>query len=390
MDSHPLHDGRVNRHISYLNSTHKYKIFRLNLIFNSTKTHLKYHEYVSLFQLTLVTSRVKIFRQMGEFLWSLFFHKKYSVNYCIDKLGIDCNIPTIIHVHDPLLLLAGKHFSRYFSSSSVIYDKHENYYSSSSLKDISGLILRFMERFGARNLDGVVIVHPSHRESAVNISKSNNIALVPNYPYISDVDSGYIVDKIRSIDSASEFTMTYIGSLNWNSDRDIRTILFITEHLLSFFSNIKVVIGGATSDLKLQGEFDRLSRRFQERFVYVGFITPREIMRIHQESHMGFYMIKPDTDAWVASSSNKIYEYLSCGMIPILRTPQTDYDDFSSCSLIFRRDDSKEFILEKIKELLSDGEKIQHLMQAAFEQSKHHSFETVSSRYIELYDSVLK
>lgn len=391
LDAHPLRDGRINRHISYIHSKNKYEIYRLNVNLSDTTDNFKNEiTPTKLYQIKFPEYRNSFKRKIDRLVrYVLFATKKDAKNY-LHSLGINCKKTTIIHIHDPLLLIGGIRLTRYFETSNIVYDKHENYFQTASLTNFGEYFTKYIETKYAPQTDGIVIVHPSHKKTAEEVLNCSNIVEIPNYPENKVIENTKILDKITSIKSSNKIIITYIGSLYWNFDRDIRTILYTAKNLLPKYSFVQMIIGGATTDAELLHELSVLSNKYPEQFKYVGFITPKEIMEIHQKSHFGFYMIKPDTDAWIASSANKIYEYLACGMIPILRTPQTDYDDFSSCSLIFKRDDSKEFILKEIENLLNDKERIQTLMHASFELGQNYSFEAVANRYIELYDSILK
>ena len=102
----------------------------------------------------------------------------------------------------------------------------------------------------------------------------------------------------------------------------------------------------------------------------------------------GFNMLKPDGNYWVLCSPNKIYEYLQAGVIPIIRANCANSDVLKKCSLWFNQFDSKEEILSKVENLLSNQLLIKKMMSLALESSEEFTFEKVAYRYNIIYESV--
>lgn len=306
------------------------------------------------------------------------------------RLGVLYHVPTVIHVHDPILLPFAVKISHHFQQAKIVYDRHEVY--ESPIKYFSMISLprigRLSEILMSDKIDGVVTVLEEYSRDVEGMFPYSKIAVVPNYPIFEDYDDSITLSKIEGVFEVSTFQFIYVGSLSWNNDRDIGLILYIAESLLSNNYNVKFIIGGSTSDNRLLSEFSRLGSLYLGKFIYAGYLSHDMVIKYTQESHFGFLLIKPETDYWVLTSPNKVYEYLKCGVIPILRAKCCSKDQLQDCSLWFEREDSKEHILEEIKSILDDHNKLHDLMLRSYHLSFMFSYDSAASAYVSLYDSL--
>lgn len=104
---------------------------------------------------------------------------------------------------------------------------------------------------------------------------------------------------------------------------------------------------------------------------------------------MVFFLIRPDTEYWVPCSPNKVFEYLICGSIPIIRA-DIDYSQYlASCSLMYDRETPGEEIIQGVLDLLGDPVRLRSMMDAAVTLSNRFLFESVGDNYISMYNYLL-
>jgi glycosyltransferase involved in cell wall biosynthesis len=149
------------------------------------------------------------------------------------------------------------------------------------------------------------------------------------------------------------------------------------------------IVGGSQLDPESRTKIDHLSTKFQDRFLFLGYLSRQKTVELTQASHIGFYLVHPETSYWVRYSPNKVYEYLICGTIPIIRADVDHGDVISECGLIFNRDDSDDIVMKGITDLINHPEMMKDFMERARVLSVNYSWESVAGRYIGLYNSLL-
>ena len=390
LDEHLLADSRINRHIKYM-SDHNYDLFRINInrSLSCKLSGMKLDKTIPCYVLgcayTKISNLNRIFYNIQRFIIN-----NEDFKHIMNQLGISHEIPTTIHVHDPILLPCAEKLSHNFHSVKIVYDRHEVYESKRKYFSIISLpaIGRISEILSTNKIDGVVTVLEEYRCSVEKMFPRSEIAVVPNFPVFDDYDDKIILSKIANVSKAKVFQFVYIGSLDWNYDRDIALIIYLAEELLSNDYNVRFVIGGSTTDEKLLSEFTRLKSKYLEKFIYAGYLSRDQAIQYTQESHFGFLLIKPNTDYWVLTSPNKVFEYLRCGVIPVLRAKCSFKNLLKNNSIWFEREDSKEQILETIKLILDDTDRISDQMIRSYQLSSRFSYESVAHEYVALYESI--
>lgn len=88
-------------------------------------------------------------------------------------------------------------------------------------------------------------------------------------------------------------------------------------------------------------------------------------------------------------SPNKIFEYLICGVIPIIRADIDYVEELGSTSLVFDRSVPEDEIIEAITSLIQDPDRCRQMMNEACELGKRLSFDNVGQNYIDLYNELL-
>lgn len=394
LDKHPMGDGRIERHIKYLLS-------QTNLV---VRIHLNRSE------LTLPPGPFSQFGERGYRINiaskstsiknnPLYFNFFCSTPLIVSKakkairsIEIDTTLPTIFHVHDPALLYLAIILKKsYFVNAKIVYDRHEVYETPSPIWGIKlPRITRMYEIRARDHTDGVISVSEEHNTPIRALFPKAIIDTVPNYPSIMDYDREKIINKIKNFGNNKIIKLVYIGSLSNSYDRDIDLLLTIYEEALRLYPNITCCIGGQCNDQTLENKFISLKRDFGDRFEYLGRIPRAHTVDLTERSHIGFLLVKPETTYWVRTSPNKVYEYLICGAVPVIRADVDHSQMLASCSLMFSRDTSQGEIVQEVINLLGDPTRLKAMMENALALSSDFIFESVGVNYINMYKFLLE
>ena len=389
LDAHPIQDGRIERHIKF--TVEDCPVVRLNLTRNQDNHLMEFSEWGERGLFYNINSHTRI--AGGPLLGKILRVINYTqvsrdlVSF-LESAGIRADKDSIIHVHDSNLLIYALSIKKNFiPHSKIVYDRHEIW---ENWDNASGIIVRVNEVVFNFMIDGVVTVLDSHVNKCRKMFKSNDIVSVPNYSMFSDYDSKAIQSKIDDITNNSPLLFSYVGSLFQNIDRDIKLLLELCEMALDLDESVTVKIGGFTDDQNIICEFSRLREKFDCRFQYLGRIPRKEVVKICEESHVGFLLLLENGRNWGKVSPNKLYEYLMTGTIPVVRAHLEDSEEFSCYSLLFGRNDSKEHIIQSFLELITDRNQMKQMMMQGLSNRSKFSFENVGKRYSELYKELLK
>lgn len=382
LDRHPSNDARLSRHMKTLMGNNipfsRYRLPRHDEI-GYEGVPEKNHHFIK----TVLNFKSIILFQLFQRIACLF-----------PALLLDCgcakdeNDPErlIIHVHDPELLSLAKNLKmKKRPNAIIIYDRHEIFESAGG---VYGRLARLYEIINKKKVDGVVGISAHYRDSNQRLFPRSIVYDVPNYPIRSDYDSAKISKKISSFLSSEETVLSYVGSLNNNYDRDINLLLDVFTKALHKFVNVRAVIAGNSPTEDLKERLRNLEIEFSGRFEYRGFVTRTEAVRIAEDSHIGFFLIRPRSKYWVKSSPNKLFEYFSSGVIPVIRA-DIDAEIGSESALIFDRDATEERIINEVVDLIDDKTRMRNMMESSYEMANSYSYEGVQNRYVDLYSRLL-
>jgi len=385
LDAHPEEDARIKRHVKYL----------IDQGLNVYRIHYNHIDE---------SAKPGVFSQFGEKGFriniSVFQGKLrtlYYLSYCLRRkilteclkaleiLNFDPVRPYILHVHDPQLLpLAAMLVRNGLLSSKIVYDRHELYEELVQRYGIS--IPAFYEKHIKNFISGIVIVSEHHFNPARRLFPKPHIVTVPNYPLSEVYDTSIINDKIQSLKSDSQINAIYIGGLNNLLDRDVDLLIKIADNTLQSYDNVNFIIGGTYLDAQSKVKIDALSKKYADKFQFLGYVPREKTIELTQKAHIGFFLLRPDTRYWVKASPNKVFEYLICGTVPIIRVDVDHADALKKCSLIFGRSDDDDVIVKAVLDLVGDSSRLKDLMMAAKVLSADYTWEVVAFRYIELYN----
>jgi glycosyltransferase involved in cell wall biosynthesis len=390
IDHHLPNDGRIQKHIKYLisNNINVYHL-HYNLLFDSLQPG--FYDFVGgkNFRINLPKERKGII--FGALRLSKLFRRELTdmTEKVLQEMNIDIEHPTIVHVHDPLLLPIAVNLIKYkFSDFKIVYDRHEVYEKLPGFKNLN--LFTFVEFFARKYVSGVVIIDKEHNLYVSRVFSSSCTIAVPNFPYKLDYDVNFITKKIESFKKSSEINLVYLGSLSRRFDRDIDLLLKLVDFLLKNDARIKFTIAGAYGDSELEKILLNYQDIFPNRFSYLGEITQENVVNLTQNAHLGFEFIKPDSSYWVKVSSVKVFEYLTCGVVPVVRANLDIADDLREFSLIFDRNAKEEDIIRSVSDLISNTNKHKEFMKQAFLASSRYSWDSAAIEYIKLYNHLLK
>jgi hypothetical protein len=258
------------------------------------------------------------------------------------------------------------------------------------MKKVAGIGgYRLFEQIAQNSVSGVVVVSERHREAITRLFPGAEVVTVPNYPLREFFDEKPIHDKIASFSPSTPITCIYIGSLRQYLDRDIRFLLVLADTVLTEIPTARFSVGGPCDDAGILQTMIALQEKFQNRFAYIGPVPYNDLIRKTEEAHIGFYFVKPDSDYWVPCSPNKMYEYLVCGVIPVIRADCDNRDEMRSCGLFFDRTTSEKEISDSLIALIKNPEEMKTKMALCLEVGSRFSYENAGPRYGLLYESVI-
>lgn len=389
IDKHPIEDGRIQKHLKYLLKC-DYSVYHIN--FN--RYYNTNSGFFSKFGEIGYTINIQPFK-------SKLLNKIYYNVYCssvlifFDTLNIfrlmkiNDSIPTVIHVHDPSLLFLSSLMKYKIKNCKIVYDRHEIYEEPNKIFVLPlPKIERIFELISGYAINGVIVVADAYLNIAKKLFPQSIIKSIPNYPEFAEYDDKKIMTKIETFNENSNILLGYIGSLDNNLDRDVELLLTLADAILSNYEKSEFFLGGTIVDNLIRKKIESLIKKYPGRFHSLGFIPRTEVIQITQMLHIGFYLIKPNTSYWVLSSPNKIYEYLYCGTIPIVRANFEKNTQISACSLIFDRNESNENIFKTIFELIDNIPQQKIKMMTARKISQNFMWEESAKQYSELYNEI--
>ena len=245
------------------------------------------------------------------------------------------------------------------------------------------------EKFFGRFIDGVVTVSKESEENVLKLFPNVPVTSVPNYIDFQQVDNTSTLAKIDSVLHGGTLRFVYFGTLNMES-RETDLILWLSDNLLKKYSYIEVVMGRKTEDATLLESFSSLTVKYPGRFRYLGYIPYEQMIEETQKATFGFLFHRKLGSYWVSDASpNKFYEYLNCGVIPVVRT-STNNDMLKPEGVVCDANDSWEDILNNVEELIaSPREELVRRMQGLLNKSETYRFSAVAKNYLFLYQKLI-
>jgi len=331
---------------------------------------------------------------VNSIFFNIFINTRYLSKHIIrdlEKYNITSHNPTIIHVHDPVLLFLALRLNKYLYNSKIVYDRHEIYENGHKFLGIRlPSIGRLFEIITSKRISGLVCVAESQLIKAKRMFVNSKYCVVNNFPEAIQYDCQKIQRKIDSVSRSQDIiTLSYIGSLDYREDRDIFLMLDIVDDIMQQNNKVQFFLGGHTRDIKLISQISKLTNRYPKRFNYLGYVPNHKVVEVSQESHIGFFILK-NIKTGYRVSPNKVFEYLYCGCVPIIKA-NIDYTErLCHSSFIYSENTSKEEIIHDINSLLETPDLLQKKMASSRDLGQQFTWESVADNYRILYNELIR
>lgn len=385
LDSHQFSDNRISKHIESVSGS--YPLLRLNFNFylerkaespDENRAHIfnigkLSNPYLNGALFILGTLMGGYCRKVERFLRNSFIKED-------DKV--------VFHVHDPYLLGLASGLMKRFPNSRTVYDRHEYYDVWDNHMGFS--IPGFLERRYGKWVTEMVFVSDGV-ERLPEVFRGKKVTIIPNYPISSMFSEDTVADKIAATNKDGKINLGYFGTLNLNFDRDTGLLFDIVETLMRDDARFNFLLAGRIYGEEIPSRIKAMTTEFGERVNYLGELSMKDVVENAQRTHFGFLLIRPESPMFSESmpvSANKVYEYLMAGTIPVIKAIIEDRDSVQRCSLIFGKESTLKDIVDEIKSLADDVERLKSLMVECRETGLRYSWESVSVRYIQVYERV--
>lgn len=390
LDTHPSEDSRIGRYLQHM-LERGIETFRLNFNFYSPEASgspvsMRGEKSARIDLFDQFNAHDGILKRVCNTRYLLGSALVHLAEEELVNLGLDARRPTVIHCHDPILLPLAANLAKAHGNWRLVYDRHEIYEDSHTDSGVN--VATALERISRRYISGVVVVSDYHVEDTKIRFPGSVVVSVPNYPSVIDYNHDFINEKINSLKEDTKLIISYIGSLDNRFDRDVDLMLRIGVEAMNL-RKAAFLIGGHVSDLNLEKKLNDITHRFSDSFRFLGYVPHKKTIEFTARSHVGLLFVKPDTRYWVKTSPNKVFEYLICGTVPVIRADVDRADEISQSALLFDRNAGADEIVDEVMSLISDRERLRSMMRSARDQSKDFTFESVAGRYTEIYRAVM-
>lgn len=384
LDVHHPEDGRVNRHLKYMQSLgHTVIHVNVNRYFSflEEREFSKYGESGYRLQAgdcsSSLLNRIFVLLMVVSPVMALRIYRIVNRELSGNSDG------TVIHVHDYELLISAVYL-RYLLPGRVVmvYDRHELFETNKKGDHIIDKIPRIFEILTNRWLDGLIGVSEDHLVSLNRLFMRSRIAIVPNYPEPSGFGVHELQDKFPDQENPI-VRMVYFGSLNVNLDRDIFLVLLVMKEVLRKNPCSFAHIGGLTEDPTFLSYIKEMEKEFPGRFYFLGYVPYDTVLNYTSQASLGFLCMKPEY--WVRVSANKVYEYLHFGVIPIIKADIENPETIAECSLFFSKEERNEEIVSAVSSLVGEKDRMKMMMGRSYELGREYTFDRVKERYLWVY-----
>ncbi|MDA0326608.1 MAG: glycosyltransferase [Bacteroidetes bacterium] len=284
--------------------------------------------------------------------------------------------PKIVHLHDPELFIFTL-ILRFFNISTVI-DLHEDYWSTINdkpylhplLKSPIAFLTKIILNISCKNANEIIVAWPK-----IGDNLKAKFTVINNYPNIS-VYPNNIIKKHDSIN------FIFSGVISF--ERGFKEALLFFEEFHSEVPKKFILVGRFNSEL----EKNYFSHKYSTdaRFEYFEWIDQNSLMKLMIESHLGFIFFH-DLPNHRYSVPNKLFEYIACGVIPLVSDLPflSKFVKTHKCGISSDIFDIQNYVLET-KKFIEENSDLQVLFSNV---KKQYSWEIEYSKLRKLYQDIL-
>ena len=286
----------------------------------------------------------------------------------------------IYHFHDPELIGLGKKLKK--RGKKVIYDIHEDYPSVILMKNWIPKIIRPMisrtfatyQSGAVARFDGIVI---TVREYLDRFKRINRLAIVPNYPDLSFLQS---LKKAERKDETTRFI--YVGSVD--EDRAIAECIAAFKKVSDEGGKLSLDIVGPLYSQRLGEIIDETANSY-ENFKYTTRLPYSEAMQMTADSDVGLLVIHRGKSK-EESSPLKMYEYMALGLPQIASNFKAwrRILDRRPCA-VYAEPENVDEIAEKMRLLCTDIRLREELAKNGSELVKEYTWDSIEKELVNLY-----
>ena len=292
----------------------------------------------------------------------------------------------IYHAHEIGALPVGYLLKR-VRGAKLVYDAHEFYTESSSLREASRWfrwMFEQVQRYILRRVDAVITVSEMIGEEMVARYKCQRPFIVRNCPsLIQGVDvEGDPLRKVLGLEKAKKIVL-YQGLY-----APYRGLKQLVESARFIQDGVVVFRGWG----ELEGELKRRTRELDltDKVFFVKPVPLDQVTRAAAEADIGVVPIMPDILSYRYCAPNKLFEYFAMGKPAVasaLPGLVTTFD--SDCVLYFQPDDEKD-LAARVLELYHSPEKRASLASHAQEFYRNCQWQVMKYEYLKVYEECIK
>jgi glycosyltransferase involved in cell wall biosynthesis len=258
-----------------------------------------------------------------------------------------------------MLVLA--YFISLFKKKKLVYDSYEicahKSGVSSDSKIMSNLIER-IEKFLINKISYMICVSNSAKDYFLNTYKVENIEVITNVPFRTDIEKEKPQREIKNI--------LYLG--NFSTHRGIEELILSAQYLNSN-GNIRLQGFGAFKE-----DFNKIIKhnKLESKVKFIEPIDPSEVLfEISKHADIGVVLTKPTSLNHELTISNKIFDYINAG-IPVIMSNVAEHrylNEKYDIGIIIP-EITPELIAKTIDQLIKDEELYKKLAENCFEAAK--------------------
>lgn len=295
--------------------------------------------------------------QIKSYWWKL----KSFFSFCKSFYRLIKNYkPDLILIYDPIPLLSFKIIQLFTNIKAKTWYHNHDLLTEKNVKRFSiSWFAMLNEKTFIHNVD--VFSLPS--KLRMTYFNSDKISLLPNYPSLKLITKINYFNKIKS--DSSKLKIIYQGMIS--EGHGIEEIIIATSEI----RNIEFSIVGFYNDdyiNKLRGLIDTYDVNSKVK-IYPFFDDYKSLLAFTSEHDVGvgLYMNNNEMNSTMGTASNKIFEYIACGLVVLLNDTPFYRDLFKSNDCIFFTEINQNAITNSIQSIVLNKIKLNCNSSISFE-----------------------